>query len=160
VLQQCTPLPPCPSSSRQGCTHMCVRRYNARTQLTMHDLTTTHSCEQAMYCTHLSGVVGKCCSNMLRSLRAYGVAHKAVRTCVCEKSDTAHVHSSRCAIPYTQPSARSYTSMHTCMPTYQIRTCAYLARPSFQCTNAIVYIMHKRVPLLRTHGSRLCTVLT
>jgi hypothetical protein len=31
------------------------------------------------------GVVGKCCSNVLRSLRAYGVVVKAVRTCVCEK---------------------------------------------------------------------------
>jgi hypothetical protein len=35
------------------------------------------------------GVVYKCCSNVLRSLRAYGVVLKAVRTCVCEKSDTA-----------------------------------------------------------------------
>jgi hypothetical protein len=28
------------------------------------------------------GVVDKCCSNVLRSLRAYGVVPKAVRTCV------------------------------------------------------------------------------
>jgi hypothetical protein len=66
-------------------------------------------------------VVGKCCSNVLRSLCAYGVVVKAVRTCVCE-NDIAHVRRSRCAIPYTQSSARSYTSMHTCMPTYQIQT--------------------------------------
>jgi hypothetical protein len=67
-------------------------------------------------------VVGKCCSNVLRSPRAYGVDLKAVRTCVCEKDNTAHVRSSRCAIPYIQPRARSYTCMHTCMPTYQIQT--------------------------------------
>jgi hypothetical protein len=36
--------------------------------------------------------------------------------CMCEKSDTAHVRSSRCAIPHIQPRARSYTPMHTCMP--------------------------------------------
>jgi hypothetical protein len=47
------------------------------------------------------GVVGKCCSNVLRSLIAYGVSRKAVRTCVCEKNDTMHVCSSRCARPYT-----------------------------------------------------------
>jgi hypothetical protein len=52
-------------------------------------------------------VVGKCCSNVLRSLRAYGVPLKAVRTCVCEKNDTAHVRSSRCAIPYIQPRANA-----------------------------------------------------
>jgi hypothetical protein len=67
-------------------------------------------------------VMGKCCSNVLHSLRAYGVTCKAVRTCVCENSDTAYMRSSRCTIPYTQPRARSYTPMHTCMPTYQIQT--------------------------------------
>jgi hypothetical protein len=40
--------------------------------------------------------------------------------CMCEKSDTAHVRSSRSAIPFTQPSTRSCTLMHTWMPTYQI----------------------------------------
>jgi hypothetical protein len=68
------------------------------------------------------GIVGKCCSNVLRSLIAYGVVIKAVRTYVCEKSDTAHVRSSRCAIIFTQPSTRPYTPMHTPMPTYQIQT--------------------------------------
>jgi hypothetical protein len=82
-------------------------------------------------------VVGKCCSNVLRSLRAYGVAVKAVRTCVCEMNDEVHVHSSRCAIPYIQPRAMSYTPMHTCMPTYLIQTdvhALHVCRPSFQCT--------------------------
>jgi hypothetical protein len=37
--------------------------------------------------------VRKCCRNVLRSLRAYGFVPKAVRTCVCEKNDTAHVRS-------------------------------------------------------------------
>jgi hypothetical protein len=72
-------------------------------------------------------VVGKCCSNVLRSRRAYGVPLKAVRTCVCKKNDTAHVHSSRCAIPYIQPRARTYTPMHTCMP-------LHVFFPTFQCT--------------------------
>jgi hypothetical protein len=68
------------------------------------------------------GVVGKCCSNVLRSPCAYGVVDKAVRTHVCEKHDRAHVRRSRCAIHYTQSRARSYTLMHACMPTYQIQT--------------------------------------
>jgi hypothetical protein len=83
------------------------------------------------------GVVGKCCSNVLRSLIPYGVVVKAVRTCVCEKNDTAHVRSSRCAIPYTKLRTRSYTSMHTCMPTYQIQARVHVLHvhlPSFQCT--------------------------
>jgi hypothetical protein len=39
-------------------------------------------------------IVGQCCSNVLRSLIAYEVSLKAVRACVCEKTDTAHVRSS------------------------------------------------------------------
>jgi hypothetical protein len=83
------------------------------------------------------GVVGKCCSNVLRSLLAYGVPIKAVRTCVREKSDTAHVRSSQCAIPFTQPCTRSYTPMHTCMPTYQIQARVHALHvyvAAFQCT--------------------------
>jgi hypothetical protein len=81
------------------------------------------------------GVVGKCCSNVLRSLRAYIVVLKTVRTCVCEKSDT--VRRSRCAIPYIQASARPFTPIHTYMPTYQIQTrvhALHVSLPSFQCT--------------------------
>jgi hypothetical protein len=103
-------------------------------------------------------VVGKCCSNVLRSLIAYGVILKAVCTCVCEKNDKAHVRSSRSAIPYIQPRARSYTPMHTCMPTYLIRTRLHATFTPIH--NAIVYTMHKRAPLLRTHANRLCTALT
>jgi hypothetical protein len=47
------------------------------------------------------------------------------------------VRSTRCAIPYIQPSARSYTPMHTCMPTYQIRTrvhALHVSLPSLQYT--------------------------
>jgi hypothetical protein len=104
------------------------------------------------------GVVGKYCSNVLRSLLAYGVAPKAVCTCACEKSDTAHVRSSRCAIPNTQPSARSYTSMHAGIPNTNTRAC--LARiPIFiPVHNAIVYNMHKHAPLLRTHANTLSGV--
>jgi hypothetical protein len=105
------------------------------------------------------GVVGKCCSNVLRSLRAHAVRLKAVRTCVCEKNDTAHVRSSRRAIPYTQPSARSYTPIHTCMPSYHIPATSH-GLHVIQVHNAIVYTMHKRVLLLRTHASRLYTALT
>jgi hypothetical protein len=109
------------------------------------------------------GVVGKCCSNVLRSLRAYGVVVKAVHACVCEKSGTAYARSSRCAIPYIQPSARSYTPTHTCMPTYQIQTrphALHVWLPTFiPVHNAIAYTVHKHAPLLRTHASRLCIVL-
>jgi hypothetical protein len=110
------------------------------------------------------GVVGKHCRNMLRSLIAYGVVIKTVHTYVCEKSDTAYVRSSRCAIPYTQPRARSYTLIHT-----RIRACRHIKynHACMPCTytftpvhNAIVYTMHKRAPLLRSHASRLCTALT
>jgi hypothetical protein len=83
-----------------------------------------HSCEQAIYCTHLSvwsvelwaSAAPMCCApsaSMELYLRLY--AH------VCEKNGTAHVHSSRCAILYTQLRARSYTPMHAytpCMYTY------------------------------------------
>jgi hypothetical protein len=54
------------------------------------------------------GVVGKCCRNVLHSLLTYGVSPKAVRIRTCDNC-TAHVRCSRCAIPYTQPSAISYT---------------------------------------------------
>jgi hypothetical protein len=94
------------------------------------------------------GVVGKCCSNVLRSLIAYGVKSKTVRRCVCEKSDTAHVRRSRCTLPYIQPRARSYTPMHMCMLTYQIETrvhALHVYLPTYlPVHNAIVYIMHKR----------------
>jgi hypothetical protein len=110
------------------------------------------------------GVVGKCRSKVLRSLRAYEIEPKAVRTCICEKSDKAHVRSSRCAIPYTQPSARSYTRMrtfmHTGIPNTNTRACVARIPTFIPVHNAIVYIMHKRAPLLRTHASRLCTALT
>jgi thiaminase len=99
--------------SSRGHIHPCIR---AR-QHTKYK----HTCID--YVLHLReclerGVVGKCCSNVLYSVIAYGVVTKAVRTCVCEKSDRAHVRSSRCAISHIQPRARSYTPMHTCMPTY------------------------------------------
>jgi hypothetical protein len=82
-------------------------------------------------------VVGKCCSNVLRSLSAHGDLPKAVRTCVCEKNDRAHVRSSRYAISYTQVSARSsiragrHTKCkHACMPC----TYTYL-HSSVQCNS-------------------------
>jgi hypothetical protein len=78
------------------------------------------------------GVVGQCCSNVLRSLIAYGGVPKPVRTCVCAKADTAHVRCSRCAIPFIQPRAMSYTLMRTCMPIPNTNTRACLARiPTF-----------------------------
>jgi hypothetical protein len=109
------------------------------------------------------GAVGKYCSNVLRSLRAYGVVVKAIRTCVCEKTDTAHVHSSRCAIPYIPSESEViyvHAYVHADIPNTNTRAC--LARiPTFiPVHNAIVYTMHKRAPLLRTHASRLCAALT
>jgi hypothetical protein len=56
-------------------------------------------------------VVGKCCSNVLRSLDAYAIRTKPVRTRAREKTDAAHARSSRYVIPFTQPSGRSYTPM-------------------------------------------------
>jgi hypothetical protein len=92
--------------------------------------TTAHSCEQAMYCTHMSvwsvelwaSAAAMCCapsSPMECSSRLF--AH------VCEKSDTAHVrergHIHPCihACPHTK-------YKQACMPC----TCTYL--PTFQCT--------------------------
>jgi hypothetical protein len=102
--------------------------------------TSTHSCKQAMYYTHSSvwsvelwaSAAAMCCAPS-------APVEFLARLCehVCAKSDTAHVRSSRCAIPYAQPGASSYTLMHTCMSTYQIQTRVhslhvYLA--SLQCT--------------------------
>jgi hypothetical protein len=71
------------------------------------------------------GVVGKCCSNVLRSLRADGVVPNAVRTCVCERNNTAHVRSSRCAIPYT--TQRKVIYIHAYVDTLNTNTHACLA---------------------------------
>jgi hypothetical protein len=140
----------------------CKSIYHAHTRPT-----TTHSCE-AGYVLHSlecleRRAVGKCCSNVLRSLRAYGVYLKAARTCVCEYNDTAHVRSSRCAIPYTQPSARSYTLMHMLhvdIPNTNTRACLTRILTFIPVHNTIPYTMHKRALLLRTHASRLCNALT
>jgi hypothetical protein len=121
--------------------------------------TTTHSCVQATYCTHLSvwsmelwaSAAAMCCapsSPMELLSRLY--AHVCVR---------AHVRTLRCTIPYIQPRARPYTSMHTCMPTCKIQTRVHTLHV-YLMHNAIVHIMHKRAPLLRTHASRLRTALT
>jgi hypothetical protein len=109
--------------------------------------TTTHSCEQAMYCTHLSvwSVVCKCCSNVLRSLRAYGVVGKTVRTCGCERRTIQRTCVAHDARSYThQPSAISYTPMQTCMPTYKIQTrvhALHVYLPSFQCRTAHTMVL-------------------
>jgi hypothetical protein len=112
--------------------------------------TTTHSYVlHSLECLECR-VVGKCCSNVLRSLIAYGVHLKAVHTCVCEKNDTAHVLRSRCTIPYIQPRARSYTPMRTCMPTYQIQTRVHnlhVFLPTFtRVHNTIVHISCTKMP--------------
>jgi hypothetical protein len=103
--------------------------------------TTTHSYEQAMYCTHTSvwsvelwaSAAAMCCApSSPMPLCPMLYAHVCVR-----KTDTTHVRRSRCAIPYTQPRARSYTPMHTCMPIYQIQTrvhALHVYLPSFECT--------------------------
>jgi hypothetical protein len=101
------------------------------------------------------GVVGKCCSNVLRSLCAHGVAGKAVRHECVRKTiqSTCVAHDARSH--YTQPRVRLCTSMHTCMPTYQIQTrvhALHVYLPSFQCTthkymlytNATHYYAHSR----------------
>jgi hypothetical protein len=59
-----------------------------------------HSCEQSYVLYSLEclecGVVGKYCSNVLRSLHAYRFSTKPACACGREKNDTAHVRSSRC----------------------------------------------------------------
>jgi hypothetical protein len=108
--------------------------------------TTTHSCEQAMYCTDLSvwsvellaSAAAMCCA-----LSAPMELFPRLYAHVCVMNDTAHVRSSRCAIPYIQPSARSYTPMgtcrqhtqydHTCMP------CTYTYRHSSAQRNSIYH---------------------
>jgi hypothetical protein len=54
----------------------------------------------------------------------------------------------------------THAYVHADMP--NTSTCACLTRiPTFiPVHNAIVYTMHERAPLLRTHASRLCTALT
>jgi hypothetical protein len=58
--------------------------------------------------------VGKCCSNVLRSLIAYVVVDKTIRTRMCEKTDTA-AHDAR------STSTRSYIRMHD-IPNTNTRT--------------------------------------
>jgi hypothetical protein len=73
------------------------------------------------------GVMGKCCSNVLRSLIAYGVPLKAIRTCVCEKNDTAHVRRSRCDPIHTTESEIIYTRAYVHADIPNTNTCACLA---------------------------------
>jgi hypothetical protein len=116
----------------------------------IHTTTTTHSYEQAMYCTYLSvwsvelwaSAAAICCAPFTRtSFSSRLCAH------VCEK----HVCSLRCAIPYTYNRERGHT--HLC-----IRACRHMHPhlPSFQCTHTI----YKRALLLGTHAIRLCAALT
>jgi hypothetical protein len=86
-------------------------------------------------------VVGKCCSNALRSLHAYGVVVNAVRTCVYEKSDAAHVRRSRCAIPYILCTALTRASeVWSCGQVLQ--QCAALPPPLWSSPQGC---MHMRV---------------
>jgi hypothetical protein len=64
------------------------------------------------------------------------------------------IHTTECEVIYT------HAYVHADIPSTNTRAC--LARiPTFIAVyNAIVYTMHKRVPLLRTHASKLCTALT
>jgi hypothetical protein len=143
-------------------THACLARiptfipvHNAIVYIMHKRVPLLRALMRAGYVLHLlecleCGVVGKCCSNVLRSLIAYGVVPKAVRTRVCEKSDTVHVHSSRCAIPYTyRVRNHIHAYVHADIPNTNAHAC--LARiPTFiPVHNAIVYTIHKRDPLLR-----------
>jgi hypothetical protein len=147
-------------------TRACLERnanstYHARTCPT-----TTHSCEQATYCAHVSvwsvelctSTAAMCCApsapiEFLSRLYANVYMRRAIHVAHDARSST-----------YIQPRATSYTLMHTCMPTYliQIRVdTLHVYLPTFiPVHNAIVYTMHTRAPLLRTHASRLCTALT
>jgi hypothetical protein len=106
--------------------------------------TTTHSCEPGMYSTHLSvwsvelwaSAAAMCCAPsapMAFDPRLY--AH------VCEKTDTTHVRSSRCAIAYIQPSARSCIRayMHADIPHTNTRACLSRIPIFILVDNAIVH---------------------
>jgi hypothetical protein len=118
----------------------------------VHTATTTHSYEQAMYCTYLSvwsvelwaSAAAMCCAPFARiSFSSRLCTH------VCKK----HVSSLRCAIPYTHNHGRGYT--HLCIRVRLVRTPTFIP-----VHNAIVYTIYKRALLLGTHAIRLCTELT
>jgi hypothetical protein len=69
-------------------------------------------------------VVGKCCSNVLRSVIAYGVSPKAVRTYVCEEATCvahdvrSHTYNrERCHIHPYQIQTRVH-ALHVYLPTF------------------------------------------
>jgi hypothetical protein len=104
--------------------------YHAQTYVLMRAGYVLHSLE-CLECK----VVGKFCSNVLRSLRAYVVRPKAGLTCVRRPIQCMCVDHD--AQSHTHTSARSCTPMHTCMSTYPIQTCVHawhVYLPSFQCT--------------------------
>jgi hypothetical protein len=85
------------------------------------------------------GVMCKCCSNVLRSLHAYGVVLKAVRTYVCVRraiQRTCVAHDVR-SHTYNRERGQIHPCIRTCMPTHQIQTSVHALHvylPSFQCT--------------------------
>jgi hypothetical protein len=106
--------------------------------------TTTHSCEQAMYCTYSSvwsvelwaSAAAMCCApSAPMEVQKRLHAHVCVRRTIQH-----HVRSSRCATSHIQPRARSYTPVHTCMSTYKIQAHVHVLHvylPSFQSTKHI-----------------------
>jgi hypothetical protein len=103
---------------------------------TMHK-TTTHSCEQAMYCTYLSvwsaqlwkSAAAMCCApSAPMELSSRLCAHVCVRrmiqhTCVTHDARS-HTHS------------RVYTLMNTCTQTYQIQTRVHASHVSYLHSSA------------------------
>jgi hypothetical protein len=116
---------------------------------------TTHSCEQAMYCTHLSvwsvelwaSAAAMCCApsspmSLSPRLFVHVCVRRAIqRTCIAHDERS---HTYRQVRGHIHPNTSTRACL-TCMLPYP--------------HNVIVYIMHKR-DLLRTHMSRLCTALT
>jgi hypothetical protein len=100
------------------------------------------------------GVVGKCCSNVLRSLRAYGVARKAVRTCVCVRrtiqrtciAHDARSHTHNRVRGHIHPCIRAcrHTKYeHTCMScTYTQRNSTYHAQARPTTTHSYEQAMY------------------
>jgi hypothetical protein len=93
--------------------HAIIRNTNTRayTCMSLHNTIahTLHkrvfnSCEQAVYCTHLSAWCGQVLQQVLRYLRAYEFRRR-LYTHACETDNTAHVCGSRCVISYTQGQA-------------------------------------------------------
>jgi hypothetical protein len=93
------------SSAQRNCTYHAQMRL-MRAGYVLHSL-------ECLKCR----VVAKCCSNVLRSIRAYGVGPKAVRTYVCEKGTIQRTCVAHDARSYSHNRERGH--IHPCIRAYR-----------------------------------------